>query len=278
MSKIKKHIMKFENFDNMEEIINFLHDFQNGRFKKMIIKKYISDSRPNKKFVGNRSHDIDLIKNDHRYLQTYNFIKNLYDKGHGIKSIIKDNKLPITYPVLRKFIIDIMNIKLRKSGEITDVLRKKRSDKVKLEHEGGIGWFSDSVERKQERGIQGYYFNKSRNKYVWLRSTYEYIYACWLDIKNKIWDIEFKSFRLDDGSLYKPDFFIFYNDEKLKEIIEINGYWKNRSYKFDILKKKLENEGIKCEMISDDGILSYTNDKLKNITKLWKETRLKELK
>jgi predicted nuclease of restriction endonuclease-like RecB superfamily len=111
-----------------------------------------------------------------------------------------------------------------------------------------------------------------------LRSSYEFIYASWLDDNNLIWDIEYKSFRLIDNSLYKPDFFIFDIDDNLKEIVEIKGFWKNRSYKFDLLKKQLENDGIECKMISDNDILYYTKDQLKNITKIWKSTRLRELK
>ena len=272
------NLKKFESFGNIDkDIIDFLSDFQSGKFKRMITKKYGGDI-PNKTFTSNNTHDVNLIKNDTRYITTYNFIKNLYDEGHGLKSIIKDNSLPITTPVLRKLMIDIMNINLRNYSDITDVLRVKRSNKVKLEHDKGIGWFSDSVVRKQNRGIQGYYFNKSRNKYVWLRSTYEYIYAMWLDHNKKIWDIEFKSYRLDDDTLYKPDFFIFDDNEKLIKIVEVKGYWENRSYKFHKLQKQLENDGIECEIINGDKILSYTNDQLKNITKIWKNTLLKELK
>lgn len=276
-----RKIKKFENFNNdpnRNDIVGLLSDFQSSKFKRNISKKYTGNI-PNKEFVGNMTHDIDLVKNDTRYRPTYEFIKNLYDIGHGIKSIIKDNNLPITYPVLRKLMMDVMGISLRKYSDVTDALRKKRSNKVKSEHEGGTGWFSDTVVRRNNnRGIQGYYFNKSRNKYVWLRSAYEYIYALWLDENNIIWDIEYKSFRLIDGSLYKPDFFIFDKDDNIKEIIEVKGYWKEMSYKFTLLQKQLENDGIECKMISDSDILNYTNEKEKNITKIWKAIRLTELK
>lgn len=273
-----RNIKKFENFDNdMNGIFGFLSDFQSGNFKKMTSKKYIGD-KTNISFTYNRTHDIELIKNDKRYNITYDFIKRSYDVGHGIKSIIKDNNLPITYPVLRKLMIDIMSLKLRKYSDITDVLRTKRSDKVKKEHDGGTGWFKDNIIRKQNRGIQGYYLNKSSNKYIWIRSTYEYIYALWLDENNIRWEYEYKSYRLSDGSLYKPDFFVLDKNNNILKIIEVKGFWKNRSYKFDLLKKQLDGDNIELEIISDSEILKFTDEEEKNITKKWKLTRLKELK
>lgn len=258
-------LKRFEGFNNQcsKDVIEFLNDFQTGKFKRMISK--ISNGKKR----GNNTHDIYLIINDARYSETYDFIKSLYESGYGIKSMIKDYHLPITYPVLRKLMTDIMLIKLRSYSEITDILRSKRREKVKSEHTQGTGWFSDNIIRKNGRGIQGYYTNKS-NKKVWLRSTYEYIYALWLDENDYIWDVEYKSYRLDDGSLYKPDFFIFDDKGSLIKIVETKGYWKNRSYKFYKLQSQLSKEGIECEIITDDEILSYTKDKLKNITKLWK--------
>ena len=253
-------LKRFEGLSISDDIIGFLSDFQNSKFKRYIVKL------SNGKMSGNMTHDVDLVRSDVRYPSSCIYIKSLYDEGYGIKSIIKNNKLPITYPVLRKLMIDFMNIKLRKSNEVTDKLRLSRSNKVKSEHDGGYGWFSDSVIRKTNRGIQGYYFNISKNKYVWLRSTYEYIYADWLDRNKFIWDVEYKSYRMDDNSLYKPDFFIFNENGYLIKIVEIKGYWKNQSYKFFKLK---DNIDIECEIINDDEILNYTNEKI--ITNSWRQ-------
>ena len=112
-------LKRFEGFNNQcsKDVIEFLNDFQTGKFKRMISK--ISNGKKR----GNNTHDIYLIINDARYSETYGFIKSLYKSGYGIKSMIKDYNLPITYPVLRKLMTDIMLIKLRSHSEITDILR-----------------------------------------------------------------------------------------------------------------------------------------------------------
>lgn len=242
----------------MKNIRAFFNDFKNGNFKSILKTKN----------GGTRFHDLEKIKKDNRFEMVKNWIENkYYNEGIGIKSLIKEFELPITYPILRKFML-LIDLKLRKNNEVTDWLRKKRKEKVKTEHLNKTGWFSDDVVRKNtKKGLQGYYFNKSLNKFVWLRSSYEYIYAKWLDEKNYIWDIEYKSFRLSDNSLYKPDFFIFDNKYNIKKIIEIKGYWNNRTYKYHLLKKEIKD--VDLILINKDEIFNYTSN-YKDDVKIWK--------
>ena len=94
------------------------------------------------------------------------------------------------------------------------------------------------MQEKTTRSIQGYYKKKS-GEYVWLRSTYEYIYAKWLDDRNIDWRIEVQSFKLSSGENYRPDFFIYQNGD-LESIVEIksNYYNEETTYKYNMFKEE----------------------------------------
>lgn len=246
----------------MEKIISFFDDVNKKKFKTK---------------NGNRIyHDKEKIYNDINYNIVLYFITDkYYNNGQGIKSIIKDYNLPVTYSVLRFYMINIFNIRLRKNNEITDFLRKRRSDKAINEKKNKIGIFDETIQKNNKikisnkRGVQGYYYNISKNKYVWLRSSWEYIYAKWLDKNNYNWDIEIKTYNLGD-IIYRPDFFIFDENENIIKIIEVKGYWKDKLYKFNLLKEKITN----IEIILVDKINSYTLNNLKYELKEWKNIRI----
>jgi len=72
------------------------------------------------------------------------------------------------------------------------------------------------------------------------RSSWEYLYAKWLD-KNKIkWSYEVKTFNL--GQLtYTPDFYLSEKDL----YIEIKGYWRNNAKrKFELFKELYPDKNI----------------------------------
>ena len=204
--------------------------------------------------------------------QFSSYIKFRYeDDGVGIKLLARE--LDITYTKVRRLLEHFMDISIRKGNNvITDNLRRVRSENAKL----AGGWRNKKTKNKNtQRGVQGYFYNNSRKKYVWLRSTYEFIFAKWLD-KNKIdWDVEEMQWKLG-GESYRPDFFIYENNTLVK-IIEVKGYYKNRLWKFDALKKLPELKSIEFCLI-DDITPFLDNTTYLGELKWWKNNRLLELK
>lgn len=80
----------------------------------------------------------------------------------------------------------------------------------------------------------GYYRN------IWLRSSYEIIFAYWLDLSGIKWKYEFKTFDLGNRT-YTPDFYL----PKFDCYIEIKGYFSNGAKKkFRLFKKKHSKANI----------------------------------
>lgn len=176
-------------------------------------------------------------------------IKEYYDKGYGLKVIARN--LNTSYTKVRQLFPKI-KIDIRRGQDVcTPITKQFRKKKAIFESKNEIGFNNPSIRRKSlktGRGVQGFYFNKSLGKYVWLRSTYEYIFAKWLDRTNHKWDVEVQSFRLPNNELYRPDFFILGDNCNILSIIEIKGYWDNRAYKVNILDSILD---IDVVIISD---------------------------
>lgn len=240
---------------HMDLIRSFFSDLENGKFK-----------------VGSRKLN-DTIKEDSRYQIVYNW---LYEKyvvvGMGFKSIIKDFKLPICYSMLRQ-LIKFIGFKIHSNTDANIFLRKKRSDIAKDAFIKKTGFFKDGVQenihaKRITRGIQGYYWNSSKGKYVWLRSSWEFIYAKWLNShRNTIWDVEVEQYNLGETS-YRPDFFIYDSNGNVTSIVEVKGYWKNRLYKVGLLK-----EQISVPITVVDDIRPYCQNNLNEEIKLWKSIR-----
>lgn len=260
--------------ENIRHVKSLLKDIQQRKFLKKEIKYKIKENG-NKKSYKETSHDIQKIKSDFRF----NFTKEwLYKKyvieEYGRPHLVKKYNLEISPNVLKRA-FEIFEIPSRKLGEVTNRTKKIRSKKAKKEYKNKIGWWDEKVVRQCKkyngRGIQGYYFNKSKQKYVWLRSSFEYIYAKWLDYNKFSWDVERERFKVKEKT-YKPDFFI-YDKQKLVKIIEIKGYWNISTWKAEELNKLLDIEVI---IINKEEIKNYTNNINKD-TREWKQIRLKKL-
>jgi hypothetical protein len=245
----------------MNKVIKFLIEYRNGEFKS--VKKH------KQKNGGNTYHDIEKMNKDSNYEYVNNWLQEKYHtEGMGVKAIISNYNLPIGYSVLRKLMFEKLEMETRIGT--SDWIRNFRKEKVIKEHQDKTGWFDSNVIRKnKKKGLQGYYFNKSMNKFVWIRSSYEYIFAKWLDSNNSEWDVEYKSYRLNDNTLYKPDFFIFENSKVIK-IVEIKGYWDNNTYKFHLLDNSIN---IEMMLIDSSKISDYSNETLAETTKKWKSLR-----
>ena len=203
------------------------------------------------------------------------YIKKIYDEGYGFKIIAR--WLDLSYMRTRTLIITYLKIETRKGYKVsTRITRKFRSDRVKGNKSPWYNWPETMpyLVKGSRTGIQGYYLNK-KGKYIWLRSTWEYIYAKWLDNKKILWEYEAKTYKLSNGETYRPDFKIIEKDNYY--LVEIKGSrFKDRLYKVDLFKKEYSH--IKIIVIKD--ISAYSEIGYKKELKEWKTIKLskKELK
>ncbi|MBM7555961.1 NUMOD3 domain-containing DNA-binding protein [Halanaerobacter jeridensis] len=86
-----------------------------------------------------------------------------------------------------------------------------------------------------------------RNNY--LRSSYEFVYAKCLERLNIDYEVEETTYFLENGTSYKPDFFLYDNDELVK-IVEIKSEYKSRIKKAKTQIALLQNQvDITIELI-----------------------------
>ncbi|MBD7983176.1 restriction endonuclease [Sporosarcina sp. Sa2YVA2] len=101
------------------------------------------------------------------------------------------------------------------------------------------------------RGYGGFY------KGFYLRSSYEYAYAVYLDHYSIPWSYEDQVFNID-GKSYKPDFFFYNQYGNLEKIVEIKSRNKKaREKALHLLKTIEENHQIKTELISYEELLRH---------------------
>lgn len=210
-----------------------------------------------------------------RYFEVQKELSDLYRSGEGIKSIAK--MFDLSYTNTRQ-LLEFLEIEIRRGQNVvTDKLREKRREKAFREHKKGIGWFDPDIRRKIEssdmRGIQGYYFNRSQNSWVWLRSAWEYIFAKWLDRTNHVWKVEETVYKIG-SSIYRPDFFIYDNAGTLKRIVEIKGYWDSNSEKALFLNEQLK---VDVSIITDIKKFIQEGSNYWKELELWKQTRLNSI-
>lgn len=104
------------------------------------------------------------------------------------------------------------------------------------------------------RGYAGFYKN------YYLRSSYEYAYAVYLDHFSIPWSYEDQIFEID-GRSYKPDFFFYDQFGDLVKIVEIKSRNKNAVERAKERLKFIEEEHqIHTELISYEELLSIYQD------------------
>ena len=260
MNNIKNNLLP-KIYDDLENNENFIKYFNKNKLGSKRRLKYKNDYIL-KCLIEENKFKFNIFEKS---------LKEYYDLGYGFKNIGK--LLNISYSNVRQ-IFYYLNIKYRKGyNVVTDKLKEiRRINAIK-----SGGWRNRNIKNiKTERGVQGYYYNKSIKKYVWIRSSWEYIYAKWLDKNNFIWNVEFKSYKINNIEYYRPDFFIFDKNNNLTSIIEIKGYWKNRLWKTILLKEKLKN--INVILIENINNYLEENTTYGSELKKWKKERLLKLK
>jgi len=197
-------------------------------------------------------------------------IVKFYNNGIGYKRLCKE--LNISYTSSRNLFKKFDNINVRTgTNVVTDELRKIRSENVKGEKSPFYDWpkLRPNLMKTNGKSIQGFYERKHDKKKVWLRSTYEYIFAKWLDCQNIIWYVEEQCFELKSGERYRPDFFLYENDV-LKSIVEVKSRYfnkDNREYKFHEFKEQFN---INCMLVTDINLFISEDSNYHKELKEWK--------
>ena len=198
----------------------------------------------------------------------YDYLKYIYDKGYGFKII--GRWLDFSYTKIRKLFISYLKIETRKGYNVsTKITREFRSKRVKGNKSPWYNWPENKpyLLKNTKTGIQGYHKRKD-GRYIWLRSSWEYIYAKWLDKQGMEWEYEPKTYKLSNGETYRPDFLII---EKENYLVEIKGSrFNSRLYKIDLFREKYKD--IKIIVIND--IKAYTNIGYSKELKEWKKIKL----
>lgn len=192
------------------------------------------------------------------------YLARLYNQGWGLKTLARE--LGLSYTKTR-LLFQRLNIPIRKGRDVvTNHCREFRKERANRNDNPWRDWTNSEKFRhkKMGRGIQGYYVN-IRGEKVWLRSTWEYIYAKWLDAQGTRWTTETTQYMLSDGTGYRPDFNIMDDTGCLLRIVEVKGFFKNRLYKTDLLRNEYN---ITVDVIDD--INPYTRLGYEMERRLWK--------
>lgn len=206
-----------------------------------------------------------------------NEIKKYYNEYEWGLKIIARNVLGISYTNCRS-IFKFLNIEHKKGRSVTsDFCNKFKKEKAIHETLHKTGFSNPELKRfsvTTSRGVQGYYFNKSTNSYVWLRSTYEYIYAKFLNKIGVNWKTEQKYYILSDKTKYSPDFYIYDENWNLQKIVEIKGYFDCRAYKTALLKEEYyKDSNIDVILIQNIKLYLEENSKYDKELQTWKTLR-----
>jgi len=237
----------------------------NEVLKKKNIKNQFKKESERERFLKENKLDSDSLK----------YLEDFYNSGYGFKIIAKC--LGLSYTKTRNLLINYLNLKTRTGKNVvTEKLKKFRSERVSGNKSPWYNWPEKgyNIIDNSNTGIQGYYKRKN-GKYIWLRSTWEYVYCKWLDYNNIIWDPIYKSFKLSNGESYLPDFKIIQNN--IEYIVEVKGSrFKLRLYKIKMLKKEYN---VNIIIIDDLNPYLLNTTYIKELNE-WKNIKLskKELK
>jgi hypothetical protein len=196
--------------------------------------------------------------------------------GLGYKMIVKTLGIDkCSYSSLRT-LFGKLNIEARKgTNVVTEKLRQMRSENVLGDKNPWHDWTNKKPEMlsSSKRYLCGWYFNRAKQKDVYLRSSWEYAYANWLDNNGYNWDVEVCSYLLKDGRYYRPDFFL-YKDNKLVEIIEIKArYIDQKHVRIDKYNMFIDEYSISSRIMYKEDLFNTLQISYNRNIKDWKNIR-----
>ena len=263
----------YEHLEGMQEIFDETRQLLDAVALSIAIRSFRSKGgEMTSSFLVNTSHPGSQKLKDNLTLLYHN-------EGIGFKllSSILGN---VSYTRLRT-IFRKLGIETRIGTRcVTDGLKKVRSERAKKNNPWKDWAGNDDLSgmhKFSKKYLGGWYFNNSKKKQVWLRSSWEYAYASFLDTSNRVWDVEVRSYLLKDGRYYRPDFFL-YESEKLDHIVEIKSTWTNgaveRIDKFELFKE--EYPGIDAKIIMDNELFELVGRTPRQVLVEWKQIRKME--
>lgn len=267
MSNNLKMSQGFINNILINNLVNFMNPWNtqnriclNSNMKKKLLTYY-------KKLISLNTHKrLSWINNNPIDDDVKSYFQNIYNDGYGFKIIARE--LNLSYSRLRTLFKHYLKMDVRTGfNVVTDELKKFRSKRILGNKNPWYDWPSNPDKFKtNSRGIQGYYITKN-NERIWLRSTFEFIFAKWLDNNNINWKYEYKRFTFNNGDEYRPDFFILDDKNNIKQVVEIKGYFKDRVYKVDLLRKQYPS----IDVVIIDDMSPYYEQKYEMEKKEWKQ-------
>lgn len=200
-------------------------------------------------------------------------MKELYvEKQYGLKLLSKHcGSDLVTYSRLRSI---VKNMGLLRTGQsvVTSKLKEVRSKNAQGENNPWFNW-PENIKMKDshhKHHLCGW-FTDSRGRSHYLRSSYEYAYAKYLDDEGVDFAVESKAFLLSDGRRYRPDFFLF-KDGKLDRVVEVKARYvhgsKMRIDKFNMFKE--EYSSIPSDIVYGKELFALVGRNQAEVLKEWK--------
>jgi len=213
----------------------------------------------------------EFVKDNPLPYDTAEYIKSLYNEGYGYRIISR--VLDISYTQCRRLLNVYIGMKTRKGlNVVTEKTREFRKQRVSGIRSPFYEWPTKRpfLSKRSETGLQGYYIKKNGNP-IWLRSSWEYIFAKWLDNNNIEWVCSTNSYRISENETYNPDFYIYQDDECF--FVEIKGTrYQHRLYKVEWFREQYPN--YKIAVIDDITPFIPKGSTYKEQLELWRKEKL----
>ena len=187
------------------------------------------------------------------------YLKSIYESGYGLKTIARE--FGFTYMQIRG-LFKILNIDIRKGRNVvTEKLKEFRSKRV-----SGTKNPRSYIDSTDHNSISGYY-QKKDGSFAWLRSSFEYAFALYLDSINENWGIEDKVLKTTINDIeytYRPDFFVYDSEGNITKIYEIKS-----EYNVSGNLEKVENYFPQVEIVYNPH--EFINRSYHDVLYEWKE-------
>jgi len=262
----------YEHLAGLDEAVN-----ETRRLLNEIALKTVSREFRSKGGTMTASYVVDMGHPEINALKD-NLQKLYHDNGIGYK-LLSSMLGNVSYTQLRTIFSKVGVERRTGTRCITEGLKKVRSERARKSNPWK-DWTGNpslsQMQSKSKRHLGGWYLNRKTGKYAWLRSSWEFGYAKYLDKQEKHWDIEARSYLLSDGRYYRPDFFVYENG-CLAEIIEVKSTWSNgamnRIEKFETFKR--EYPQIPARLVGDELFELIGKTPAQNLLE-WKHSRIME--